>query len=169
MKKLELGAGNNRREMEEYYNTTVDIVGNPDVKCNLGFEELPFKNDVYDLVQAFDVLEHIPKVIWDALNKRRTPFIFLMNEIYRVLKPNCSLIIETPISDSAYRRDPTHCNHLAEDWYHYFKKENNLYYDQGLVTCNFSLISNVMRPYMWSEKDIMRTELKAIKKIEPSI
>lgn len=162
MKKLELGAGRNRREMDGYHTTTIDIMENPDVKCNLGFEEFPLKDEEFDLVQAFDVFEHIPKVVWYN-QVRCTPFIFMMNEIFRVLKDGGKLVIETPFSDQAYKRDPTHCNQLSEDWFHYFQKEDNLYYNQGLVTCNFSLLSNVMRAYKWTDKDVMHTELIANK------
>ena len=190
MKKLELGCGNNEREMDGYENYCIDLLvpnhavvpkGKNNFRiCNLGFEHIPFEENMFDLVQAFDVVEHVPKIIYDIKNTptkvyglgaiegttkyiRLSPFIFLMNEIYRVLVPGGKLIIETPFSDQAFRRDPTHINHLSEDWFHYFQKEDNLYYDQGLVVCNFSLHSNTTRPYKWTEKDIMHTELIAVK------
>ena len=55
------------------------------IKCNLGFERLPFDSDSLDYLTAYDLLEHIPRYA-DLPEHGNTPFIFLMNECYRVLK-----------------------------------------------------------------------------------
>jgi len=169
--KVELGCGENKRELEGYKTIGIDIVpGNcVNLVCNLGFEKIGLENDSVTLCQAIDFLEHLSRCVWIKENnviKRQTPFIFLMNEVYRILKHNGTFVIETPSSDQAFRRDPTHVNHLSEDWYHYFSKIDNLYHDQGLITCNFKLIKQEFRKYKWTDKDIMHTELIAIKKDE---
>jgi len=194
--KIELAVGENRRELEGYKTIGIDIIpgNNVDIVANLGFEKIQLEDNSVNLCQAIDFLEHLPRCVWiekyskeaikneilaehindttinDKIYKkyveRQTPFIFLMNEVYRVLKHNSMFIIETPFSDQAFRRDPTHVNHLSEDWYHYFSKIDNLYFNQGLVTCNFKLSSQEFRKYRWTDKDIMHTELIAIKKDE---
>jgi predicted SAM-dependent methyltransferase len=169
---LELGCGNNRRDISGWTNIGVDIVESPstDFICNLGFESLEEPNSMcqieessVDLVQAYDLLEHIPKCVWTSENDRLCPLIFLINEVHRVLKDKGKFIVEVPFSDEAFNRDPTHVTRLSEDWHHYFQSSDNLYYDQKLVTANFALTTQTFRQYKWSQKDIMHTELMAIK------
>ena len=85
-----------------------------------------------------------------------------MNEVWRIMKNNAELYLETPFSPWAYNRDPTHVSWLAEDWYNYFKKDDNLYYDQGLVTCNFKIKESTFKPYK-NPNDTLCTRLIAIK------
>lgn len=87
------------------------------IQCNLGFQKIPLESNFCELITAFDVLEHIPKMLWfesstvqnsvvDIFNSEATettggmtvikPAIFLMNEICRVLKPGGQFISHTP-------------------------------------------------------------------------
>jgi len=56
------------------------------IAADLFIEPIPFKDDVFDFATAHDFIEHIPRI---ALLNGRTnlPFIELMNEVHRVLKP----------------------------------------------------------------------------------
>ena len=170
---LDLGCGKNKREISNYENIGIDIhkTDVTDHVVQLGFEPIPFDDNSVDLITAFDFLEHLPRVIWEKSlthqfpYKTIHPFIDLMNEAYRVLKDDGEFIIECPFSESAFYRDPTHVNRLTEDWFHYFSKDDNYYADQGLVTCNFVLKQQMFRKYMWTEKDIIHTELKADKSV----
>ena len=55
-------------------------------KCNLIFDSLPFPDSSFDSVSAYDFLEHVPRTT-TINNIGVFPFIHVMNEIYRVLKP----------------------------------------------------------------------------------
>ena len=83
-------------------------------------KRLPFKDNSIDSYSAFDVLEHIPRWERDGENIN-FPFIDLMNEIYRTLKPGGFLIAVTPAFPSpAAFQDPTHVNIISIDTADYF-------------------------------------------------
>lgn len=160
---VEIGCGNNKREMKGYKSVGVDLVDGPcvDKVCNLGFDDIPLPADYADFVQGIDFIEHVPKCVWEN-EKRLLPLTHVMNEIWRIMKNNAELYLETPFSPWAYNRDPTHVSWLAEDWYNYFKKDDNLYYDQGLVTCDFKIKESNFKPYK-NPNDTLCTRLIAIK------
>jgi len=64
--------------------TTVDISDNCDFKCNLETESLPFEDNSVETIFCFNVLEHI-------YNHKN-----VINEVYRVLKPNGKFYISVP-------------------------------------------------------------------------
>ena len=214
--KVELGCGENRRDIEGWKNIGIDIIQTPctDFICCLGYDELPLEDDSVDLVSAIDVLEHIPRVEFkqkyvemiisnlpterlqkkaiESLKEHReslakqgkmlldkehgepslssnilhrtfervTPFIYLMNEIYRVLKHEGILYVEVTVSDYAFRRDTTHINQLSEDWWKYFSSIDNLYYNQEIIKTDFQVVDNQFK----NNKDILCTKLRALKK-----
>jgi SAM-dependent methyltransferase len=87
--------------------------GSDILKCNLGFENLPFEPGSVDYVTAYDLLEHIPRHSTQDLT---SPFIHLMNEVYRILKPGGYFASLTPIYPfvGAFQ-DPTHVNIMTSN------------------------------------------------------
>jgi SAM-dependent methyltransferase len=101
----------------------VSVPGTVEIKCaNLSVETIPFDSDQFDSVSAFDFLEHIPRILSSVDGKSTTnPFINLMNEVWRVLKPGGRFYALTPIYPSkAAFQDPTHVNIMTEDTHQYF-------------------------------------------------
>lgn len=93
-------------------------------KCRLGFEAIPFADNSLDYLTAYDLLEHIPRYSDDS-EVGYTPFIFLMNECYRVLKPGGIFLSMTPVYPflGAFQ-DPTHNNIITVDTFRlYFSDE----------------------------------------------
>ena len=82
--------------------------------ADLTTEALPFSNDMFDYITAYDFLEHIPRVIY--VPERRFPFIQLMNEIHRTLRPGGFFLSRTPFYPiSSAFTDPTHVNVITAD------------------------------------------------------
>lgn len=90
------------------------------VFCDLSMGKLPFESEKFDFVTAFDVFEHIPRVI-SLDGKNSFPFILIMNEIFRVLKVGGILFAFQPVfpAKSAFQ-DPTHVNIMSEDTMDYY-------------------------------------------------
>jgi SAM-dependent methyltransferase len=127
-KTLDLGCGalprNPFNAMETY---GIDIRENLPLgirKADLCIDPIPFDSGMFDFVTAFDFIEHIPRLLY--VPARRYPFVEIMNEIYRVLKPGGIFLSFTP----AYPKysafvDPTHVNIITENTFpHYFDEQH---------------------------------------------
>ncbi len=126
---LDMGCGpsprNPYRRAELY---AVDLVTPPGVdparfhRANLTLEPIPFPDSSFDSVSAFDFLEHVPRVLGTRDGRAtRFPFVELMDEIHRVLRPDGRFYAVTP----AFPRpeafvDPTHVNVITEKTWTYF-------------------------------------------------
>ncbi len=91
-------------------------------RANLAVEPIPYDDSSFDSVSAFDFLEHVPRLLPTADGRStRLPFIELMDEIHRVLRPGGRLYAVTP----AFPRpeafvDPTHVNQVSLGTARYF-------------------------------------------------
>ena len=110
------------------------------LKCHLGFESLPFDSNSVDYLTAYDLLEHIPRYS-DNDNCKNSPFIFLMNECYRVLKKDGLFLSLTPIYPymEAFS-DPTHNNIMTSQTFEYYfsNKKYDIASHYG-ITANFEI------------------------------
>lgn len=118
-KSLDLGCGKTPKNpfvAESLYGVDVDYGVDPKnniYPCDLGIEKLPFPDEHFDFVTAFDLIEHIPRLAYID-NKRHSPFIFLMNEVCRVLKKDGVFLSHTPAYPKiAAFSDPTHVNVIS--------------------------------------------------------
>jgi SAM-dependent methyltransferase len=98
------------------------------VAANLALEPIPFPDDSFESVSAYDFLEHVPRVALDfSSNTSVFPFVRLMNEIWRVLKPEGRLYAVTPAFPSEKAlRDPTHVNLITAKTHRYFTAQEPL-------------------------------------------
>jgi GT2 family glycosyltransferase len=171
---LDLGCGQNPRNP---YNADliygVDIVDweDPNIKiADLAVEKIPFPDNHFDYVTAYDFIEHIPRVIYYE-GKRRYPFIELMAEIHRVLKPGGLFRANTPAyGNKEAFSDPTHVNYITDSTVMYFTEkewiESTIKY-YGVKVGEFDLIKQ-----HWNEDGVpywLTWELRAIKNLADSI
>jgi SAM-dependent methyltransferase len=120
-KTLDLGCGKtpkNPFEANTLYGVDVDW-GIDETRhvlpCDLGIEPIPFGDGTFEYVTAFDLIEHIPRLIYKG-DERRYPFIYLMSEVSRVLKPGGIFLSHTPAAPrGAVDVDPTHVNAITVD------------------------------------------------------
>ena len=116
---IDLGSGTNPKNdfgAEEVW--SLDIVDSKNTRhvvCDATHGPLPLDNDYFDIVTAYDFLEHVPRVNL-ANNETTFPFVTLMNEIHRILKPGGHFYSYTPVfpKKSAFQ-DPTHVNIMTKD------------------------------------------------------
>jgi SAM-dependent methyltransferase len=108
----------------------VDVEASPGVyHCALGYEPIPFPDATFDYCSAFDLIEHIPRTGRDP---KSNPFIYLMNEIYRILKPNGLFYAKTPAFPyPTCFSDPTHVNYITPETLNYFSYRLNS--DKSLI------------------------------------
>jgi SAM-dependent methyltransferase len=102
-----------------------DLAVDPSVEivaANLSCEPIPYPASHFDSLSAYDFLEHVPRVSLDhATRTTRFPFIELMNEVWRVLKPGGLFYAVTPGYPHANAFvDPTHVNFLTAGTSRYF-------------------------------------------------
>ena len=82
---------------------------------------IPLNDAVLDSVSAYDVIEHIPRSFQSNNGNIENPFIMVMNEISRVLKPGGIFIAVTPSFPSPVAfQDPTHVNFITKNTANYF-------------------------------------------------
>ncbi|WP_140628797.1 glycosyltransferase [Methylibium rhizosphaerae] len=85
---------------------------------------IPFDDESFDYVTAFDFIEHVPRIVYAP--HRRHPFVEVMNEVHRVLKPGGLFLSHTPAYPHGVAfRDPTHVNIITEETFPiYFDDES---------------------------------------------
>lgn len=95
-------------------------------QANLATQPIPFESNSFDSISAYDFLEHIPRVLPTADGQStRLPFVELMNEVWRVLRPGGLFYASTPVYPHPFAFiDPTHVNVFTALTHTYFLSPN---------------------------------------------
>ena len=111
------------------------------VEANIVSAGIPFPDSFFDSVSAYDFLEHVPRVAENCAHGS-FPFVQLMSEIHRVLKPGGRFLALTPVyPQEAAFSDPTHVNFITRETYKYFT-EPNVWAKMYGFTGSFKLVKN---------------------------
>lgn len=127
-KTLDLGCGpnpNNPFNADEVYGVDIrEDIGRNIASADLALQPIPWGDDMFEYVSAYQFIEHMPRVIYAP--NHRLPFVQLMNEIYRVLKVGGIFLSVTPAyPHNAAFQDPTHVNIITEETFpNYFDDRN---------------------------------------------
>jgi SAM-dependent methyltransferase len=147
-KTLDLGCGGSPRNIfnaDEIYGIDVREDLDKNIICaDLIVEPIPFPDQFFEFVTAFDFLEHVPRLIY--VPHRRNAFVEVMNEIWRVLKPGGQFLSFTPaFPHGPAFRDPTHVNIITEETFPlYFDSTNRWGATYGFVG-SFDIVSQEWR------------------------
>ena len=131
---LNLGCGSHKSVSKgdiKWINIDKDKRVNPDLLLDLEEGKLPYVDNTIDFVWASHILEHL---------HTKEQFVQLMEEIWRVCKPETKVEIRSPygLSDAGIA-DPTHHLLLCPWTFKYFDKTSGYFlYD---YKCNFKIIS----------------------------
>lgn len=176
-KQLDLGCSGFTRTWEGYQCFGIDIQDHskePNTQhikqADLVLESIPFTDSEFDLVTAYDFLEHIPQVIYFSedigqispfiIQKRRQVMIELFNEIYRVLNDGGLFYSQTPIyPDKTIFQDPTHLSVWTDDSMNYFSGDYFGWHDHYGHTSRFEQLNKKI------ENNHLYITLKAIKNL----
>ncbi len=108
---LDIGCGPNKMEGH----IGMDYIGYPgvDVVHDARVFPYPFPDNTFTLISSSHFLEHIPR--------DNGTFIKVMNELWRILKPDGQFRFAVPYGGSTmYFADPTHINPIVPQTIHYF-------------------------------------------------
>ena len=155
--KVNLGSGPIR--YEGFINIDASSHVNPDIVCNIE-EGILLEDSTVSVMRANMILEHVSDII------------FVMNEIWRVLRPDGVIHIIVPHETSAMAwGDPTHKRVFNEESFGYFcskwhggingKSNHYRVHKEYGIMCNFEMISQDV--HLDRRSGHMKTSLRAIK------
>lgn len=168
-RQLDLGCGSTLRAEEGFICYGVDIadVDLEEVReADLAIERIPYDSEEFDLVTAYDFMEHIPNFVYlpfAAGAVKRDSMIELWNEIYRVLKPGGEFYMVSPCyPDRSVFQDPTHVYVWTEETPHYFSGDYYGMHDHYGHTSRFELLDKRV-----NSNNHLEARFRAIKSLPP--
>ena len=122
-----------------------------DIEELSGWTEI--ESNMYDKIICSHILEHI---------KKPESFINILNQVWRVGKPNALFIGEAPRYDSMnFFRDPFHCRPISENTFDAFFVDSKIHFGSGYnVKCKFRPINRGV--YVNGNRDVV-WELQIVK------
>ena len=148
MVKLNLGSGDSR--YEGFLNVDISREFQPDIICDLGYG-LPFLDNTIDEIRADNIIEHLSDTI------------FIMNDIWRVLKHDATVNIHVPHEASSMAcADPTHKKIFNEESFYFCSNGEHYWIHKSYgIYCNFHMLSQKISRHR--RYGSVKVKLRAIK------
>lgn len=155
----------------------IDQIGPPNSTAtyvlNLGFDPIPLPDNSCDGVVANHFMEHVPFEVWykeDGVFKRHFPFVYLLNEVYRVLKNRGLFKMVVPLAVSNFNgyanmqmwQDPSHVMYFTPETPNYISGD---YYSFHQVYGHTSRFEKLSQSYLGTRDWMMDLELVAVKDV----
>ncbi len=133
MEILDLGCGKRKHEGAVGIDCEKDSAA--DVIHDLNKFPYPFKDNTFDLIYCFDILEHLDDIIK------------VMEELYRISKPGAKIIIGTPhFSSHNTYTDLTHKRAFAVRSFDFFTNEESSIIKYSHQKAQFRIIKKRIKP-----------------------
>ena len=131
---------------------------------DLNLHPIPFDAGTFDRVFAHDYLEHVPRLLYVG-GVRRQPFISLLNEVWRVLKPGGIFEACTPMVThlQTWAGDPTHVNPISENTFNYVTAQPEVNFEFALMKRYGFVGCFRLRHKSWRHGSHLYVEMEAVK------
>jgi len=147
--RIDLGCGKNKKE--GFFGIDIFPYSGVDLVCDCN-EKIPLPNNCADEINATDFLEHLDN------NKR----LHIMNEVWRMLKPNGIFYSYTPSTDGRGAfQDPTHYAFWNENSFNYYV--NDEYRNALNIKPKFEVVELYTTPMAKNKVCFVKATLKAMK------
>ena len=128
---LDIGCGANKQD--GFVGIDIRPIEGVNIVHDLEVFPYPLPDECVVVAVCSHVVEHI--------NPHKGVFMRFMDEIWRIMKPECEFAIITPYAGSiGYFQDPTHVNPCNENTWRYFDPEDS------------SMLWHIYKPKPWSIK-----------------
>ena len=139
MVKIDLGCGKSKRQ--GFVGVDMLALEGVDIVHDLNIFPYPFKDNSVDEIYIDNVLEHLKNPLQ------------VVEEVYRICKPNSIVTIEVPYFRSRYAFiDPTHINFFGVNWFNYFDPSHPFCQKYQYTNAHFRII-DIVFDKSWIESE----------------
>lgn len=132
-KKIKINIGCGRHKIKGYINLDIAKEVNPDILVDIEKKGLPFPDNSIDEIYSSHCLEHIRPQYW----------LFVLQEIARVAKHKCLLILDLPFDNMVQRSHADHYRTFSWDSFHDHEEDSEVLYYSNLILRNLHKRPNI--------------------------
>jgi len=133
-KKIKINIGCGRYKIKGYINLDIAKEVNPDILVDIEKKGLPFPDNSVDEIYSSHCLEHIRPQYWS----------FVLDEIARVAKHKCLLILDLPFDNMVQRSHADHYRTFSWDSFHDHEENSEVLYYSNFILRNLQKRPNIL-------------------------
>ena len=139
-KKIKINIGCGRHKIKGHINLDIAKEVNPDILVDIEKKGLPFPDNSIDEIYSSHCLEHIRPEYW----------LFVLQEIARVAKHKCLLILDLPFDNMVQRSHADHYRTFSWDSFHDHEEDSEVLYYSNLILGNLQKRPNVLYRFFYT-------------------